>query len=203
MPQTLNLLDATMLAQRPRFSGRTGALAVLGLVLVGTGLVFGLQTLGRQAQGTAAELRERAAPLQTLAQAAPASAPAVHSTELTRLRQLEAGQNRIRTILDADLAGAREGRADYLVALSRQASSQVWLTGFSVSEDGSSLELAGRMSDPAALADYLRKLDAEPRFKGRPFAQLNLNAMAQGGETTLPFTEFVLRSQPQASKAAP
>ena len=43
-----------------------------------------------------------------------------------------------------------------------------------------------------------KALNAEPRFKGRPFAQLNLKAGdANGG--ALPHTEFALRSTAVAS----
>jgi hypothetical protein len=42
-----------------------------------------------------------------------------------------------------------------------------------------------------ALPAYLRRLNAEPRFRGRSFAQLQLKAATEGG---VPVTEFTLRS---------
>ena len=98
-------------------------------------------------------------------------------------------------------AGVREGHAGLLVALARQASGQVWLTGLAVSDDGQAIDLEGRMTDSSALADYLRRLNDEPRFKGRPFAQLTLKAAGNGGER-LPYTEFSLRSAPAGAAAA-
>ena len=111
---------------------------------------------------------------------------------------MDGNQRRIRTALEGGAAGGREGHADYLLALARQASGAVWITGFSVSDDGSAVELEGRMSDTAQLTDYLRRLNAEPRFKGRPFAQLNLKASDANG-ASLPHTEFALRSSAVAS----
>ncbi|OYU72850.1 MAG: hypothetical protein CFE45_38945, partial [Burkholderiales bacterium PBB5] len=52
-----------------------------------------------------------------------------------------------------------------------------------------------RMTDASVLTDYLRKLNAEPRFKGRPFAQLTLRGTDNNG-AALPYTEFALRSTP-------
>jgi hypothetical protein len=48
------------------------------------------------------------------------------------------------------------------------------------------------------LADYLRRLNEEARFRGRPFDQLTLKSANSNGER-LPYTEFVLRSTPATS----
>ena len=74
------------------------------------------------------------------------------------------------------------------------AQGSVWITGFGVSDDGSALELEGRMSAPHLLPDYLRRLNQEARFRGRPFAQLSLNAIDRSSGAVLPYTEFALRS---------
>ena len=201
MPRQLNLLAPT--GPAARWSARLAGLAMIGLATLVGALATGLHTLGGQALAQATQLRQQAAPLLVLSQIDAASAPASASPELARLRLLDSGQSRIRAALAGGLAGARNGHADYFVALARQGSGQVWLTGFGVSEDGVALDLEGRMAEPGALADYLRRLNAEPRFKGRPFAQLSLNAMGPGSEGALPYTEFALRSQAVAAKAAP
>jgi hypothetical protein len=77
----------------------------------------------------------------------------------------------------------------------------VWITGLAVSDDGSAIDLEGRMTDSSMLADYLRRLNDEPRFKGRPFAQLTLKSAGGNGER-LPYTEFVLRSTPAVDGGA-
>ena len=54
--------------------------------------------------------------------------------------------------------------------------------------------------DAAVLPGYLRQLNAEERFNGRPFAQLQLRTLDEG--TNAGHTEFVLRSLPPAREAA-
>lgn len=193
MAQQLNLFDARFAPQTLRWSARHGLLAgaaVLLLALTGAQL---LHWSARRALAAAADAETTMAPLRAQVMALSASAPAGAAAELGQLRLQEAGQRRIRAALEAGAAGAHEGHADYLVALARQASGALWITGFSVSDDGTAIELEGRMSDPAVLTDYLRRLNAEPRFKGRPFAQLSLRAADSNGQP-LPFTEFALRS---------
>ena len=191
MTQQLNLLDARFAPQSLRFSARQGALALL-LVLAGSTLAA--QALGWASRSAAREAREIEAsmlPLKAQRQALARVDAGSVAAELVQLQALETGQRRIGAALASGLAGAREGHADYLTALARQASAALWITGFAVSEDGSAIELEGRMSDANVLADYLRSLNAEPRFKGRPFAQLSLKAVdgAHGA-----YTEFSLRS---------
>ena len=198
MTQQLNLLDPRFAPRALRFSAQQGVLAVVGVLLLTVLATGGLHwaadraaAAGRQAEADQAPLRARVAALG-------ASAANGAGSDLQQLQTLEAGQQRIRGALEGGAAGVREGHADYLLALARQASGAVWITGFSVSDDGSAIELEGRMHDTAQLTDYLRRLNAEPRFKGRPFAQLNLKATDANG-AALAHTEFALRSTAVAS----
>jgi len=200
MAQQLNLFDARFSPQTLRWSARHGLLAVAGALLLAGAATQALHWSARRALAAAAQAETTLAPLRAQVMAASASGPAGAAAELAQLRRLEAGQRRIRAALDAGAAGAREGHADYLLALARQASGALWITGFAVSEDGSAIELEGRMSDPAVLTDYLRRLNAEPRFKGRPFAQLSLKSVDSNG-LALPYTEFALRSTPGTTVA--
>ena len=199
MTQQLNLLDARFAPQSLRFSARQGMLV---LVLVGAGSALGAQALGWASRSAALEAREIQAsmlPLKAQRQALAMVGAGSVAAELTQLQAVDLGQRRIGAALAAGLAGAREGHADYLTALARQASAALWITGFAVSEDGSAIELEGRMTDANVLTDYLRSLNAEPRFKGRPFAQLSLKAVdgANGA-----YTEFALRSAGGAAAPA-
>lgn len=201
MAQQLNLLDARFSPQPQRFSARQGLLA-MALVLVFC--TAGTQTLrwstGRALADSLA-LDRQMAPLKAQRQALGAAANLAPEAELAQLRQLEAGHRRIAAALDAGAAGAREGHADYLEALARRASATLWITGFAVTEDGAAIELTGRMADASVLTDYLRSLNAEPRFKGRPFAQLSLKSVDKHG-MALPYTEFALLSQATPSAGA-
>lgn len=193
MAQHLNLFDPRFAPRSLRFSAQQGLAVLGGIALLAMLATGGLRWATDRAAATARHAEADQGPLRARVLALGAGAGSGPGSELQQLQALQAGQQRIRGALDGGAAGVREGHADYLVALARQASGAVWITGFSVSEDGGAVELEGRMTDAAQLTDYLRRLNAEPRFKGRPFAQLTLKATDANG-ATLPHTEFALRS---------
>ena len=198
MAQQLNLFDPRFAPRTLRFSAQQGLLAVAGALLLTLLASGGLRWVSDQAAAAGRQAEADQAPLRARLAALGAGAHTGAGSELLQLRALDAGQRRIRGALEGGAAGVREGHADYLLALARQASGTVWITGFSVSDDGNAVELDGRMTDTAQFTDYLRRLNAEPRFKGRPFAQLNLKATDASG-ASLPYTEFSLRSSALAS----
>ncbi|MBN8486700.1 MAG: PilN domain-containing protein [Burkholderiales bacterium] len=117
--------------------------------------------------------------------------------ELSRVRAVEQAIARVQSSLrgPAETASAPAYSA-YFEALANQAHGALWITGFSVSPDGQHLELRGRALDASAVPDYLARLNAEPVFRGRQFAQLSLNTVSGDGavETGPLLTEFILRS---------
>jgi Tfp pilus assembly protein PilN len=193
MAQQLNLLDPRFAPLSLRFSAQQGLWVVVVVLLLAALASSGLHWATDQAQAAGRQSQAQQAPLRARVAALGASAGGLAGSELRQLQTLDAGQRRIRAALEGGAAGAREGHAEDLLALARQASSTVWITGFSVSDDGSEVALEGRMNDTAVFTDYLHRLNAEPRFKGRPFAQLNLKATDANG-AALPHTEFALRS---------
>lgn len=193
MAQQLNLFDARFRPQALRFSVRQGVgAAVVVLVLTAAGGQALRWGAGR-AEASRAQAEAELIALRSRAAASPSAEASAAGGELAQLQQLDASQRRVRAALEAGAAGTREGHADYFTALARQASGNLWISGFSVSDDGSAIELEGRMTDTSVLAEYLRRLNAEPRFKGRPFAQLSLRGTDNNG-AALPYTEFALRS---------
>jgi hypothetical protein len=78
--------------------------------------------------------------------------------------------------LKKGLGAEAGGFAEYLRGFARQAPTGLWLTGFTIKDSGASMEIRGRMTDPALLAEYIRRLDGEPAFKGREFAALKVSA---------------------------
>ena len=202
--QHINLADPRFTPQAVRWSARQAAVAAVGMLaltaLAGQGLQWRARGLVAQAQDAEAgvsQLRRGVAQV-----AAPAAA--VGEAELARLKANDAALRRVRQALEAGVAGNRQGHADYLSALARQAPGNLWITGFSVSEDGSAIDLEGRMLDTAVFTDYLRRLNGEARFNGRPFAQLQLKALPASGDDGAPMvTEFVLRSTSPAPGQPP
>ena len=221
MAQQLNLFDARFAPQPQRFSARQGALAMLAMLATSGVAAGGLRWAAARAADESRDIERQTAPLRSQRQAlaentqdrspdatdmagkakprtsasgALLGARSVPAQELAQLRAMDAGQRRITTALNAGIAGASEGHAEYLEALARRASPMLWITGFSMADDGSSIELAGRMTDASAITDYLRSLNAEPRFKGRPFAQLSLKSVDSAGSGAA-YTEFLLLSK--------
>ena len=199
MTQHINLADPRLGPQTVAFGSRQVLLAMLAVLLLGAGAAAVLRMLAaRVVPGGPVPAAVAAVPSAKTA-SAPADAAAFNA-EIARLRQLEVGQRRVRAALDAGIAGDREGPAEYFIALARQARGTVWITGLAVTENGSAIDLEGRMASPDALPDYLRRLNAETRFRGRPFAQLSLSAVDPVNASAPPYTEFALHSRSADSK---
>ncbi len=220
MAQQINLYDPALRPQRDAFTARASLLWAASAALLATAAGWALQlstpaqTLAPHASSGQALPASPAVSAAVSAAASAASAPvSAAAAELQRLRDFEAHQRRVQAaILDGGL-GNRSGHAEYLRALARQAQPQVWLTGFSVKPESKALEIEGQTLDASALPAYLRRLNTEERFKGRPFAHLNIRQAATDGtaaaaplssETAPPaYPLFSLRSLPLGKEAAP
>ena len=212
MAQQINLYDPTLRPQRDAFTARASLLWAAGAALLATAAGWALQL-----STPALALVLNAPPGQALpvnpAASAPAAPVSAAAAELQRLRDFEAHQRRVHAaILDGGL-GNRSGHAEYLRALARQAQPQVWLTGFSVKPESKALEIEGQTLDASALPAYLRRLNSEERFKGRPFAHLNIRQVTTDGAaaaaplsseaTPQAYPLFSLRSLPLGKEVAP
>ncbi len=211
MAQQINLYDPALRPLRDAFTAQASLLWAAGAALLAMAAAWALH-LGTPSQAPTLN------PLASQAAAAgAASTPAAPlsgaAAELQRLHDFEAHQRRVHAaILDGGL-GARSGHAEYLRALARQAQPQVWLTGFSVKPETKALEIDGQTLDASALPAYLRRLNSEERFKGRPFAHLHIRQPPAGDgagagpvsaeAATLGYPQFTLRSLPTAKEAAP
>lgn len=210
--QHLNLFDASLLRPRQQFTlAQLGGAALVTLALVAAaGAVLQRAGADERQQGAAHEARMadlRAG--QGAMISALTAGLAQPEVDVKQLRGVEAAQRRVRLALASGEAGDTQGYAEYLLALSRQAHASVWITGLSVSADGDALEITGRMADPSVLPAYLRKLNAEPLFRGRQFARFALKTVTPRGTAadesamaTASLTEFTLRSQ-AAERATP
>jgi hypothetical protein len=193
MAQQINLLDPVLQPRRDWLDAGHG-LALVALILCASA------ALSAALQWQAGHAAALPATLPSLPSAAAASAPGELLAELQRLRALDQHQQRVRAALASGAAGAPDGYTPYLKALSRQAQGSLWITGFAVAAEGDAIELEGQMLDAAVLPGYLRQLNAEERFAGRPFAQLQLRTLDESAGAGR--TEFVLRSSPPGREAA-
>jgi len=221
MTQQINLYDAALLRRREWLSATNLAAATLTLLAVMTGWSLSarahLATLEAESRSIApqlASLRERATSLAT--RAAALKPDARLEAELASARSLLSLRGEVLAALEKGLGGGATGFGDYLRALARQSLGGLWLTGFTVAEGGSGMEIRGRMTDPALLPEYLRKLNAEPAFQGRAFATLKVSAAPAASapqaaqpaaqpqtaepRSTPPYHEFVLAPAPAAAE---
>jgi hypothetical protein len=203
MPQQINLYVPELRPPR-RVATATQTLALTAIVAGGGALAAALlqwQTASTAQQSAA--LQQQVALLQARLAARPAAPTAARTTaqDVDRLRQMVAAQQRVIQALDGS-APAAPVPSDYLLALARQAQASVWLTGFTLSADERALEIRGRMLDASVLPVYLQRLNAEPRFKGRSFAQLEIRPPVAAGEAAAPYPEFTLRSTAPAAASA-
>lgn len=203
MAQQINLMHAGLLRRSEPFNSNHGAMAVVAAVAVVALGAFALQLQARQQAEQAGALERDTEALQSRFAAISAAPPESNfSAELQRLRRLETGQRQMRSAIASGSAGHTQGYAEYFTALARQAQPALWITGFSIAADGVALELQGRMGDPRLLPGYLRRLNTEPLFKGREFAQLSLKAVEPSAAATGGYTEFSLRGVPAAAEPA-
>ena len=216
MPQQLNLYARSLCqSQQPNALGTLMLLqGVLLTLALGAGAV--LQWNTRQVQEDTLQIvAQTDARRGSLQQGNTSSTEQQQRAQLQRLRDHEAAVQRLQGLLANGSAGRREGYADYLEALARQAHPAVWITGLTLQGSDDAIEIRGRMTDPAALPDYLRSLQSEPRFKGRPFATLQIRRGGSGNAsqdssgisellpaTASDFSEFTLSSQATRSSDA-
>jgi hypothetical protein len=201
MAQQINLLDPALQPRADALGASRGLMFVAAVFVGSAGLAAGLQWQATRLQAGLPPVADSAA-----APASPASAAhAAALGELQRLRALDQQQAQLRGALDSGAAGSAQGYTPYLRALSRQAQGTLWLTGFSVAAEGDAVELEGRMTDPSLLPAYLKRLNAEPRFHGRPFAELRIRSLDAGADGGAGHSQFTLRStlSAPATPAAP
>jgi Tfp pilus assembly protein PilN len=204
--QHLNLLSVDLRRRRPWATWQQGVVLLGLLALLCLAAVPAMQLMSRMERREMADMqaalsRQREEMQQRLAALPQGNAgDANHDVLRARWQQLrlqEATRLQVRQVVAGGTAGRASGHAALLLALARQADPAVWLTGVTVSPDGLSIELVGRMADPAALPGYLERLRREPLLQGRSFAQLQLRRLesdSAAGPEAAGLTEFVLRS---------
>lgn len=103
--------------------------------------------------------------------------------------------------LEGGVIGTTTGFAEFLRGFARQAPKGLWLTGFTIGASGGDMEIRGRMLNPAALPEYIRRLKTEPVFQGRSFASLSIQRPVEAKEKKA--LEAVLDASAKTGAAAP
>lgn len=193
--QSVNLLDPeTLKSQTLPWGAMWGVAAAGGVlavtVVAGAGLSLTTKYIKTQTENIEHEMDE-------LRQAASSMPPMPDVKELALLRKTETRQRQMHEALRNTVMSATPGYSGYLIALGHQTVPNLWITGMSLHDDGRDLELTGRMTDNAALPNYLARLQQEEHFRGRRFAQIELKAVKLSEVGAGPaITEFILRAKP-------
>lgn len=193
MSQQINLFESRLRPQKPHFSAATMALAVGSTFALALGVqqLFAFQnrslqtTLG-QTDRRAAELREQT--VRFAREFGEQGRSTVLAEEIARAEE----QLRLRRELLENMQGGMganaEGFSPYLTALARQSMNGVWLTGVDIDRPTGELSLRGRVLDGDLVPAYIRRLNQEPIFKGRPVTEMRLAARADAGKRYVEFT---------------
>lgn len=183
MSRQINLYNPALLKKRQLLTADSLAIvvALLLLAMVAGGAVIRVQAARLGAEETSLNGRLTAAREQVLAlgkQMTGRSADPQLQNELDALSGVLATRQTAMTVLERGLGRDTVAYSAYLQGLARETPAGVWLTGFTVGDDGSGLDIRGRTTDPALLAEYIRRLAGDPAFKGRAFAAMQMGAKA-------------------------
>lgn len=216
MTQQINLYDPALLRKREWLTAANVAAATLVLLVAMAGWTAlarsQLAALEAENQVIAPQVKALQEQMTALAKQLGSLKPDARiEAELASTRALLSVRGEVLEILEKGLGSGSTSFAEYLRALARQSLSGLWLTGFAVGEGGAGMEIRGRMTDPALLPEYIRRLNAEKAFQGRSFAALRVStgqAAAVPGAApapvaaaaTAPYHEFVLAPEGAAAR---
>ena len=186
MYQQINLYQPIFRKQRQIFSATTllqllGIVAAALVVIVGYGLA---QVRGLEGDVVQLEGREKALTTQ-LARLDPTQSKhrrAEVEEELKKLNAALVTQQRLIDVLRERPLGNPTGFSDYLAALARERTPELWLTQFAINGSTGALELAGRSTRPELVPEYLQHLGREHALSGQRFDALEIERDTKTGE---------------------
>ncbi len=217
MSQEINLLPprAPRKTFRPAASQGiavgVGAVAVFAIVLAAYEHYL-LQAVQRDAQGIERTVKDaRSAHEKTVAERAARKPDAAPDAQLTELEGQLRGRQQVLEALQSGAVGTTSGFSQYMLALSRQSVTGVWLTGFDLAAGASEVTLTGRALSPDLVPKYLQRLTQEAPLQGRQFASMVISQPARpsesaesdkGARSPPPYVEFEISSGTSVRPAA-
>lgn len=186
MSQQINLYEARLRPSQEWLTGRRVAvLALVLLVMLAGGTVFARLSAERAEKDLAAWKSEVLAEQEKLAALNKSFAerrlPAALQSELETTRAMLATRKDVVALIDSGRLGNSSGFSEIMYGFARQASGDLWLSGFSVSMGGQEIEIRGRLFDSGKLPGYVQRLSREPVFQGRRFAALDMQSIDADG----------------------
>lgn len=180
--QQINLYDPRLRPRRELATARNLGLGAAALLVLTTALALYLSseaartTAAHRALQSEVQAEQERVQMLTKANAERRVSPDL-AAEMANTKALLATREEVMEVLDSGRLGNTSGFSETMYGFARLATSDVWLTGFSVSAGGENIEIRGRMLDPAKLPAYVQRLSKEPVFHGRRFAALDMRSV--------------------------
>ncbi|MDH4325382.1 MAG: hypothetical protein OEW90_14690 [Betaproteobacteria bacterium] len=183
MSQQINLFNPLFMRKKKYFSART-MLQSLGLIALGMLAIYAY------ALWQASDLRQLAASYSGQLAAQRAQFVSLSGQGRSKLLEAEAarleGDLRVRRgVLDVMQGGAGLGNTSgfsrFFAAFARHPMRGVWLTGFSVGDNGNVLNVRGRVLHADLVPEYLKLLNKDDVMRGRLVTELKLVARDESG----------------------
>jgi hypothetical protein len=178
--QEINLLNPALRPKRDWLGAKSVAVGA-GVAVVLMVLLFAYaRTSANSAADAQVVVQEKLKKLQQEVQTAQAALaakvpnPALEN-EAMGLAAAVKQRGEVLRLAESLAATGSGGVAEVMRGFSRQRVEGVWLTGFSVGPGG--FDIRGRLLDPSLLPSYIRRLNAEPAFRGRSFAALDMQGI--------------------------
>ncbi|SRR6266513_3066308 len=199
MSQQINLFNPLFLKQKKYFSARTmlqgmGIIAIALLLSYGF-LLFQSSRLEQQRIETVA-LREQVQQ-QMLKGGGARGRSKLLEDEISRFEGMIKAEQEVLSILEGGSLGNSEGYSKFLVALARQRTSGLWLTGFTVNGVGDELSIRGRVLQADLVPQYIRQLNREAAMRGHVVAELSLRRVEEPSAAATKSDSSVSASLPQ------
>jgi hypothetical protein len=209
MNQQINLYSPIFRRQEKRFSAATmlqaGVAVIAGIVLMYGYTLWHTYSLRVQQREIGAQHAAALVRLGEVSAKLPMRRPDPRlEQEVVELERRIQAVQMIRNVSRRDLFKGGAGYAETLMALARQSTAGLWLTGITITGASEALVLAGRTHDPELVPGYLQRLSGERTLAGLKFEIFQMTRpertpadAAKGSEAVLePFIEFEVRSKP-------
>ncbi len=186
--QQINLYQPIFRKQRQIFSAATmaQALAIVGVALLAMYAYGATKIAALESEVVQLEGRETALTTQLalMDPAFGANRRAELETELNRLNGTLEGQQRLIEQLRKQPLGRAEGFSDYLAALGRQRTPELWLTALAINGGTGAIDLTGRSLHAELVPEYMRRLGSEAALAAQRFDRFEIERDEQSGEAT-------------------
>jgi hypothetical protein len=177
MSQQINLFNPLFMRKEKYFSTRTMlqslGLIALGLIAIYAYALWQSSEIERLAAGYG---RQLAAQRDQFVALSGQGRSKLLQAEVARLEADVRARRGVIDVLQGGGLGNSDGFSRYFAAFARRPMHGVWLTGFSVDDNGNVLNIRGRVLHPDLVPAYLKALNEEDVMRGRLVTELKLVA---------------------------